>query len=372
MRKFLLLPFMQIPTGHHQVADALKAYITEIDSSIEIKKVDIFHFTSPIVEKMVTSLYLKTIKFLPSFYSWLYKSNACKNYSLDKRFPFYELFFIRKMKELINTEKPDVIICTHCLPSYLINLLKSKEDLPIPIVNAYTDYFINNVWGIRHIDYHFVPSMKAKKFLEMNGVSSKKIAVTGIPVDPLFANRNQSKNNGSHYHVLVSGGNMGVGAIEKLFASNKLSGKIKYFVLCGKNDKLFYKLKMLNNPLIIPLPYISSRMEMNELYEQMDLILTKPGGVTVSECLMKKVPIYLLDALPGQEEMNWEFLLESGLSVNQLFVFHDSLLEENLLQFLENSKAKQLYDENLTFYLNKLTNVKTALTNMILNQSYSS
>lgn len=371
MRKFLLLPFMQIPSGHHQVADALKTYITEIDSSIEIKKVDIFHFTSPIGEKMVTSLYLKTIKSLPSFYSWLYKSNACKNYSLDKRLPFYELFFIRKMKELINVEKPDAIICTHCLPSYLINLLKAKEDFPIPTVNAYTDYFINNVWGIRHIDYHLVPSIKVKKFLEMSGVSSKKIAVTGIPVERLFVSRKQSINNGSLYHVLVSGGNMGVGAIERLFASNKLSGKIKYFVLCGKNDQLFYELKMRNNPLIIPLSYISSRKEMNELYDQMDLILTKPGGVTVSECLMKKVPIYLLDSLPGQEEMNRDFLLESGLAVNRLVPFHDSRLEENLLQFLDNSRAKQLYNENLSVYLDKLADVKAALTDMIFNKLYT-
>ncbi|EIJ78136.1 UDP-glucuronosyltransferase [Bacillus methanolicus PB1] len=367
---------MQIPSGHHQVADALKAYITQIDSSIEIKKVDIFHYTSPIAEKMVTSLYLKTIKSLPSFYSWLYKNNACKNYSLEKRLPFYELVFISKMKELINAEKPDAIICTHCLPSYLLNLLKTKEDLPIPIVNAYTDYFINNVWGIRHIDYHLVPSLKVKTFLEANGVSSKKIAVTGIPVDPLFVSRNRgnrSINNGSLYHVLVSGGNMGVGAIEKLFASNKLSGKIKFFVLCGKNDKLFFKLKMLNNPLIIPLPYISSRKEMNELYDHMDLILTKPGGVTVSECLIKKIPIYLLDALPGQEEMNRDFLIESGLSVNKLFSFNDSRLEENLLQFLENSRAKQLYNKNLSVYSNKLADINSALNDIILKiKSYSS
>jgi processive 1,2-diacylglycerol beta-glucosyltransferase len=368
MKKILLLPFLQIPSGHHQVAEALKAYMTEIDSSIENKKVDIFHYTSPIGEKMVTSLYLKTIKELPSFYSRLYKSNACTNYRLDKRFLFYEFVFIRKMKELIHIEKPDVIFCTHCLPSYLLNQLKARENLPIPVVNAYTDYFVNAVWGLKYIDFHLAPSTKVKTFLETNGVSSKKIAVTGIPVDPHFLNKKQSENDRSLNHVLVSGGNMGVGAIEQLFADNKLSGKIKFFVLCGKNDKLYQNLKRLNNPLIVPRSYISSRKEMNELYDQMDLILTKPGGVTVSESLIKQVPIYLLDALPGQEELNRDFLIESGLTVNKYLSRHDSRLEERLLTFLENSSVKNRYHENLSAYLNKLTDVKTVLTNIIMKE----
>lgn len=90
MKKILILPFLQIPTGHHQVADAISAYLKEIDDSVKIKKVDIFHYTSRLAEQVTSNLYLKVIKMIPSFYSWLYRHNANRNYVADNRYLFYE------------------------------------------------------------------------------------------------------------------------------------------------------------------------------------------------------------------------------------------------------------------------------------------
>lgn len=49
---------------------------------------------------------------------------------------------------------------------------------------------------------------------------------------------------------------------------------------------------------------------MNQLYNKADAILTKPGGVTISEALQKKLPILVHTSLPGQEEINLDYLLE--------------------------------------------------------------
>lgn len=60
----------------------------------------------------------------------------------------------------------------------------------------------------------------------------------------------------------------------------------------------------MQHPLIEPIPFVSCRKMMNALYEQADAVLTKPGGVTVSECLRKRLPIFIYGALPGQETYN--------------------------------------------------------------------
>ncbi|XJZ28935.1 hypothetical protein ACF5W4_09175 [Bacillota bacterium Lsc_1132] len=362
MKKILILPFLQIPTGHHQVADTIRTYLNEIDDSLEIKKVDIFHYTSRLAEQITSYLYLKAIKMTPSFYSWLYRHNACRLNVADKRYFFYERIFLKSMKKLITYENPDIIICTHCLPSYLLNILKKNGGLSIPVINAYTDYFINTVWGISHIDLHLVASDKMKNFLELRHVSSEKIAVTGIPVHSEITRKIQkNERQFSPFNVLVSGGNLGVGQIENIFDTTSFSGKIQYFVLCGKNRKLFYKIAQLQSSYIKPIPYITSRKEMNRLYEQMDAVLSKPGGITVSECLRKEIPLCLLHALPGQEERNQHYLLEENLAIE----INPLNMEKSLLLFLEDQEEKQKFKERLSLYTRKLENINFVLKNFL-------
>lgn len=370
MKKVLILPFLQISSGHHQAANAMRAYLNEIDDSVEIKIVDIFNYTSCIGEQITSTLFLKALKLAPSFYSSLYRKYAClsHNNEVDKRYFLYDCIFLRSMKKLLEQEYPDIIICTHCLPSYLLNLLKKREHLAIPVINAYTDYFINSVWGISYIDLHLVPNKAMKQFLELHNVPSEKIAVTGIPVHPQITKKNQEfyikHRSTPPYHVLVSGGNLGVGQIEKIFINNLFSGKIKYFVLCGKNQNLFKKIEQLQNPFLIPIPYISLREEMDKLYEQMDLMLSKPGGITVSECLRKEIPLCLLDALPGPEERNQQYLLGEKLSIK----IDPNELERSLLLLLESKEEREKFEKRLSEHINLQEDIRNVLKNFIIFQ----
>ncbi|MDQ7862230.1 hypothetical protein RCO48_18150 [Peribacillus frigoritolerans] len=79
-----------------------------------------------------------------------------------------------------------------------------------------------------------------------------------------------------------------MGGILNLGDELKNSTDFDYLVLCGNNNKLYEEINTWNLPHIKPLPYISSRSEMNKLYEEVDAIVTKPGGVTISESLRKK------------------------------------------------------------------------------------
>ena len=46
------------------------------------------------------------------------------------------------------------------------------------------------------------------------------------------------------------------------------------------------------------------------------LIVTKPGGLTVSEALACNLPLAVFDAIPGQEEENADFLLSHDMAVH--------------------------------------------------------
>jgi processive 1,2-diacylglycerol beta-glucosyltransferase len=46
-----------------------------------------------------------------------------------------------------------------------------------------------------------------------------------------------------------------------------------------------------------------------------DLSVTKPGGLTVSECLAVGLPMILIAPIPGQEERNADYLMEHGVAM---------------------------------------------------------
>src|SRR5699024_5222795 len=77
------------------------------------------------------------------------------------------------------------------------------------------DYFVNHVWGRDGIDYHFAPSRAVKMHLIGKGVPPSRIFVTGIPVHPALFEKTDSQPLSDGISVLVTGGNLGVGMIDK-------------------------------------------------------------------------------------------------------------------------------------------------------------
>jgi processive 1,2-diacylglycerol beta-glucosyltransferase len=351
MKRVLLLPFLRISSGHHQTADSVIAVLQAIDRAIDFHKVDLLSYSYGKMESIVSSSYLKWIHLAPSTYNWLYQKSAYINNKPSKRYRTYELLFLHWMKMLIQEQKPDLIICTHALPSYILSCLKERETVPTPVVNIYTDFFVNRIWGSEAIDYHFVPDHTIKDSLTHKGVGASQIYVTGIPIHPVFTkNTKIEKRKKTDWNVLITGGSLGTGEIKQFI--KKLTGRssIQYNVLCGKNARLYDFINRLENPSITPLRYIESREEMNALYEKADAIITKPGGVTISECVRKQIPIFIYHALPGQEEINLTHLKGLGL------VFHlkgwkkAASIENQIRHELGKLNQKNDYSDNLLQY----------------------
>lgn len=76
-----------------------------------------------------------------------------------------------------------------------------------------------------------------------------------------------------------------------------------------------------------------------------DCLVTKPGGLTVSEALAKGLPMILINPIPGQEERNTEFLVNNGLAslITKTYplddalyhLFHDPVRLKTIHQMIE-------------------------------------
>lgn len=351
MRKILFFPLLNMPSGHHQVADTIAGYLKNRNSNIVCKKIDLLSAWNPMVEKIITKTYLEWIHHFPKTYARVYKKMAHTS-KAQRSYHYYDFLFLKKMKQIITEEKPDLIICTHAFPSYLLSRLKKHNQCLSPVINVYTDFFINDVWGRQEIDYHFVSSLKVKNALIVkNGVSEKQIFVTGIPVAEQFDLTKKPNTNSRRMKILISGGSVGLGNIFDLLQHRSMEEDIDYFILCGKNKNLYEKLKKLRCKNIHPLPYITSRDKMNELYNTADAIITKPGGVTVSEALRKGLPIFIHSALPGQEEINLTLLKKYKL-VHELN--DKQALNDQITAFFKDKSLTNQFNVSLASYLSEL------------------
>ncbi|MCU9613584.1 UDP-glucuronosyltransferase [Caldibacillus lycopersici] len=366
IKKVLFLPFMQIPSGHQQAADALISHFHNHDSTIECEKVDVFSYSYGVLEKLLSGFYLKWIHTFPSSYSFLYRTMVWKNIDIEKDFYLYELFFERQLEQIIQSKAPDCIVCTHALPSRLLSKMKQAGKLSIPVFNIYTDFFIHRGWGIKEIDGHFVSTGKMKNFLLSKNVHKEQIHFTGIPVHPLLKKRplipEQPK---SKANILISGGSMGAGNLEKLINNLQHHKRIHYFILCGKNRTLYNRIKQLHSKHLTPIPYIQSRRIMDLIYNQVDLIITKPGGVTITECIQKKIPIFIYDKLPGQEEINFDELRTLGIIHESQHWQSAGGVTEEILNFLFEPKVLSKYYHSL--YLYEMSKMEEAPLQVILS-----
>ncbi len=325
-----------MPTGHHQVADALIRSLSSRTKNVHCAKIDFVSYVGETFEKIVTNTYLKWIIHSPQTYHMVYRHFMYPNRS--RRWRIYETLFLKKMEELLADEKPDLLVCTQALPSFLISKLKLEGKISTPAVNVYTDFFINGLWGREGIDFHFVPDVPMKlELIENHSIPADKIFVTGIPVDECFTIEKVDRDHTltPPYRILISGGNNGLGQMQDLLTELDSFTKCEYLVLCGKNHKLYQEIKSMGLKSIKPLPYISSREEMNKLYSSAHAIVTKPGGVTVSECLKKKLPIFIHSVLPGQEEINRNYLSNQALVYN---LDSSQPIGKQLIDFLSNGE----------------------------------
>ncbi|MCJ7840078.1 galactosyldiacylglycerol synthase [Lederbergia sp. NSJ-179] len=375
MKKILFFPLLTMPSGHHQVADTIESYLKKRNRDVCCRKIDLLSAWNPVFESMITKTYLGWIHYFPKTYAWTYKKMAHNSGETHDFKKYYDLLFLKKMKAIILEEKPDLVICTHAFPSHFLSKLKKQYQLPVPILNVYTDFFINDVWGIEGIDYHFVASQEMKRSLvTRKHVPEERIWVTGIPIGEQFwERRNRTIVRKEKWRILVSGGSVGLGGILDFLKSNCIMEEvgIDYFVLCGKNEKLYQQLEKDASKHIHPLPYISDKEEMNTLYESVDAIITKPGGVTISESLKKGLPIFIHSALPGQEEINLQFLKEQKLVVE---LNPKQSLESSILSFFQDSYLMDQFQHSLELYLNQIEAGSPAnidhLLDSILQKSY--
>jgi processive 1,2-diacylglycerol beta-glucosyltransferase len=229
----------------------------------------------------------------------------------------------RRLFAEIERLRPDVILATHFLPAELLSRARARGRKLPPLWVQVTDFDVHALWVHPHVDGYCVASDEVAFRLADRGVPRGNIHVTGIPVMPQFSASLDrtvcARELGvapDRFTVLMMAGGAGVGGLDELAARLlRLPADLQLVALAGRNESLLGKLQALalaHPGRLFPLGFTTT---VERAMTASDLVVTKPGGLSVSECLAKGLPMLLVSPIPGQEERNADYLLEAGAAI---------------------------------------------------------
>jgi processive 1,2-diacylglycerol beta-glucosyltransferase len=154
-------------------------------------------------------------------------------------------------------------------------------------------------------------------------VAPERVRVTGIPVRPGFEqmlDRHEARRRCgldlNRPAVLLLCGGFGVGPTAELLRELVfMPAEAQVMVVVGRNEKLRARLERQVAGAARPVRVVGFTDKIHEWMQAADLVVTKPGGLTVAESLACGLPMVIVDPIPGQEVGNADYLLEHGAAI---------------------------------------------------------
>lgn len=314
--------------GHLSAAKAIKNFIDDHYKEVQTEMVDCVKYVNKTLDKLSTSAYKEMAKKAPWAWGKVYY-NSQKGL-LAKISSSSNKLMAKKLNKLLMEYKPNLIISTHPFASQMCSCLRKNHKLDAKIATIMTDFAPHDQWlvGSDYVDYFFVSNDKMKDSLIDLGIDSFKIFVTGIPLSARFLEEHNHKKILNDFYLcedkktilFFGGGEFGLGknkTVQILRTLLENYSDIQVVAISGKNEKMKSAFQELSNELHAEskIKILEYTNQVPELMSISDLVITKPGGLTITESLASKLPIIIINPLPGQEEENAEFLENAGAAI---------------------------------------------------------
>lgn len=306
-------------TGHLKAAEALHHSFKESYPGVDVRLVDALDFSSAPFRFIYRSGYSILVKYAPWLWSLIFRLTGIKailrlakgvNLGID-------LLNIRDFSEFLIRENPDAIVSTHFTPPEIAAYLKKNSKIKSLLISVITDFGVHPFWLADGTDIYIAASEFSRNALMALGVKEGNIRVFGIPVDSKFLEEYDREAlcrklgiERERFTVLIATGSFGIGPIEEIV--ELLHQDAQLLVVCANNKSLYLKLKSRGYKGVRVFGFIDN---IQELMSASDILIGKPGGLTISEGLVMNLYQIFIAAIPGQESENARALEAGGAGV---------------------------------------------------------
>lgn len=308
-------------SGHSKAAEAINDYFNKNYTDVENRTINTLKYINPVIDKLVIGSYLNALKKTPAIYAKLF-SYAESDDTVSSITQLINDLLSIKLKNLIDKYAPDVIVCTHFFPLEMVSILKRKGKINTPTIAIITDYAPHSIWFYDYVDAYVVPHEDFVQDLIEKGIAKDTIYPFGIPISEEFMEiinkktcRRELGMNEDTLTLLLMGGGLGMGNMKSIFEQLAFSNLSAQLIACtGNNMKLKNQLIDISSRCNKKTLIYDFTDNVSSLMSACDILISKPGGLTVTESINKHLPLVITSAIPGHEERNADYLLNNGIA----------------------------------------------------------
>ena len=319
-KKRILIFSMSCGGGHNSAAKALANALNKRKNAV-CKIIDVMDLNRTFSSKAMIGFWKRFFPFSAQKFSIPY---GLVYYLTDNSviWNLVHFFIFKRFKSILLSEiiknKADIVISV--IPVLNSTLADAIREMPlrVPFHIAVLDPLtFHTSWFESRADKIYIGTQEAKDGVVSHGISESKVSVTGIPIDMKFYGKKMPKSKArklygldkDKFTVILLGGGEGSEKILKIVKEIIESQlKVNIIVVCGKNANMRKKLHH------YPIKIFGYTHEMEKLMDASDLAITKAGPTTIEECVVKGLPIIIMDYIPGQERGNIKYAKSKTLA----------------------------------------------------------
>ncbi|MDQ0496500.1 MGDG synthase family glycosyltransferase [Paenibacillus brasilensis] len=319
----ILILYASYGEGHVQAARAIMDSLQRI-GSCEVQLLDLMAESHPWLNNLTKFVYMQSFKTIPQLYGWVY--NITRGMQAKSAFgSVLHSFGMRQLALTLDKEKPDLVI--HTFPQLALPVLRRKLGMKLPIANVVTDFDLHGRWLHPDIDRYYVATEDIQQEAAQRGIPIERIVATGIPIHASFYPMSMSVEEAAKPQhtipqpisgtttLLIMAGAYGVlsGMLDICQRLSQLP-QLRLLIVCGRNQQLKAELDALyaGHPDIYTYGFVDY---VPALMRASHVVITKPGGITLSESIASDLPILVFKPVPGQELNNALYLEQKGAAL---------------------------------------------------------
>lgn len=330
--------------GHNEAARNLKNKY--IEKGYKVSVVDAMEVVNPKMGDLVIDSYIGMASKIPGAYGALYKTSNTKNVS-KLVLKSLQAVSSKKILKIIKDENPNLIISTHPFVVSFVAALKEDGLIDIPFISVVTDFEAHRVYVSQYVDAYIVASDFTRDKLIEDGINPKIIHPYGIPIDPKFFKKTDIVKDKSNFNILLMAGALGFKFMEEIVETLvTIDYNLKIRAICGNNKEIQDNLNSTYKYFIDKgvLEVYGFVHNVDEFMDMSDCIITKPGGLTTTEAICKRIPMVIPYYLPGQEKENTDYLTFNDMAI---LVRSNEDLKKIIEKLITHPRALKYISENM-------------------------
>lgn len=320
--KKIVILTLSVGSGHVQASSVIRDALADGQDPLEIRIMDAIPLSEPWFPWLYVRPYWWMLRYRRDAWRQLYEWRQRKKHRATAPGWVFRRGCVQVLKELKEFQ-PHLVIVTEIGAAEIAALGKREGWYNAPILAVLTDFQAEPPWVQPEIDFYCVATQQAKSQLVAWGISPHRILISGIPIDPAFALpfekpeivRSLGLQNRRPVALLMAGG-MGMAPLDEITVRLESCGTTLQVVAVAGHDRTLHdRLRRLRRKIALDLVPLAWSNRVPELMAAADVLITKPGGLTVSEAMASGLPMILTHPIPGPEERNILYLVRHRVAV---------------------------------------------------------